>query len=93
MSSFHYEFNESCPLFTTELSAGVYRFELWGANGGGNFGGKGGYSSGILFLKTKRIFYINVGSHGEPPNGHKGGKGGCNGGGDGGRLIYCKPLS
>lgn len=46
-------------------SSGKYRVELWGAAGGGEQGGKGAYTSGVINLKANETFYIYVG---ENPN-------------------------
>jgi len=40
---------------------GTYKFEVWGAAGGGQSYGSGGYSSGYIELKQGTILYINVG--------------------------------
>ena len=80
----NYSFIDDCSERSTELQPGIYQFDLWGAKGGGTHGGKGGFSSGILFLRAKTTFFINVGGVGQSPNGATGGLGGCNGGGNGG---------
>ena len=41
-----------------EGEAGWYRIELWGAQGGGNNGGLGAYTSGIIKLDEGDIFSI-----------------------------------
>ncbi len=61
---------------------GFYKVELWGAQGGGATGGKGGYTSGEINLKKGEKFYIYVGGAG-----NSSGKGGYNGGGDAGVLA------
>ncbi|WCK57675.1 glycine rich domain-containing protein (plasmid) [Aneurinibacillus sp. Ricciae_BoGa-3] len=70
--------------------SGKYKLEVWGAQGGGRVdysnGGKGGYSSGEIFLSQGDTLYINVGSQGE--NLRSSGsssyvRGGFNGGGEG----------
>ena len=85
----------SCKPYEIELSTGTYRFEAWGAQGGGvkspdrPRGGKGGYTSGEIKLKTITKFYIYVGSHGSSypdPDEYAfngGGKGYLSGGGGG----------
>ena len=55
--------------------SGYYKLEAWGAQGGGNNGGYGGYSVGIIYLNETNKIYINVG--GTTTNG----TGGYNGGG------------
>ena len=57
---------------------GKYQLEVWGAQGGGQLGGKGGYSKGILTINKAINLYIFVGGKGSIT------KGGFNGGGDGG---------
>lgn len=66
------------------LGKGFYEFKLYGAQGGGNYGGKGGFSYGIIKLRTKTTFYGFVGGQGSVK------KGGYNGGGNGGSN---KPLN
>lgn len=68
--------------YTPEI-AGYYMLEVWGAQGGTNsnngVGGKGGYSSGVVYLDTTDTLYIYVGG-----SGTTGGlAGGFNGGGPG----------
>src|SRR5574344_467794 len=51
----------------TALFTGKYKLEVWGAQGGGNgsgTGGYGGYSSGYINLNKNQIVYINVGGVG-----------------------------
>ena len=76
------------------LSAGIYKFECWGAQGGtglmqGNkvhTGGKGAYTSGIISFVTRKELYLFVGGIGAngsaTPNTIA--AGGYNGGGNGG---------
>lgn len=40
---------------------GFYKIELWGSSGGGSYGGKGAYTSGIIELNSNDILYIVVG--------------------------------
>jgi hypothetical protein len=82
--------NDSNFLYTGDvqsvmLSAGIYEIECWGANGGNsnqNRAGIGGYSKGILTLRSSTILYIVVGG---TPSGTTSGlqPGGYNGGGSG----------
>ena len=63
------------------LPKGVYKLEVWGAQGGyrsnSTYGGKGGYSVGTITLTEKTNVYIYVGG-----SGNTGGtSGGFNGGG------------
>ena len=44
-------------------SKGVYQFQLWGAQGGGPYGGKGAYTRGNLPLNSGDKFYVYVGQH------------------------------
>lgn len=46
------------------LPKGTYKLECWGAQGGGNSGGKGGYSTGVLSLPSSTTIYIIVGQAG-----------------------------
>ena len=65
--------------------SGIYRLEVWGAQGGSNntdiqvYGGVGGYSKGIIRLNINDKLYINVGGKGADDK-----TGGYNGGGTGG---------
>ena len=64
----------------TVPKTGVYRLEVWGAQGGGasvNTGGFGGYSVGEIKLNVNAKLYITVGKRGTKY------AGGYNGGGDG----------
>ena len=48
---------------TTTLAPGTYKFECWGAQGGGNTtGGYGAYTSGIMNLAQNSKFYVYVGN-------------------------------
>ncbi|MGI6329593.1 MAG: DUF5411 family protein [Bacilli bacterium] len=63
--------------FTAPYS-GTYKLEVWGAQGEGTNGGKGGYSTGLLNLSAGEKLYIYVGGR----SGYNGGGiGGYNGGG------------
>ncbi len=65
---------------------GIYKLEVWGAQGGSAnstyIGGYGGYSVGNVNLSKDDIIYINVGGKGEVTNG------GYNGGGVSGSTTY-----
>lgn len=64
---------------------GYYLLESWGAQGGNTIqkiGGYGGYSAGIVYLKSSTTLYINVGGKGLGDGTHTARKGGYNGGGD-----------
>ena len=78
------------------LSAGRYRIEAWGAQGGSASygvsvdGGKGGYSVGELTLTSSDILYINIGgkgSNGNTSNTAMVSSGGYNGGGSGATCV------
>ena len=63
------------------VATGTYKLQVWGAQGGyrsnSSYGGKGGYSEGIVELQKNEIVYIYVGG-----SGNTGGTaGGYNGGG------------
>ncbi|MCL2041407.1 MAG: glycine-rich protein [Bacteroidales bacterium] len=59
------------------LDPGTYEIECWGANGGGSYGGMGGYSRGTLTVTSATTIYVYVGGGGS------GVTGGYNGGGNG----------
>ena len=63
------------------LPKGVYKLEVWGAQGGyrssSTYGGKGGYSVGTITLTEKTNVYVYVGGSGNTG----GASGGFNGGG------------
>ena len=87
-----------CYPYKVNFGPGIYRFELWGAQGGDarywnrvnirpNSGGKGAFVSGYLKLPYSSSFYFYIGAKGEDQTGIKKGdfgKGGYNGGGNGG---------
>ena len=81
--------NGSIQNFTVPCD-GVYKLEVWGAQGGGelsNQQGVGGYSTGLISLTKNNILYIGVGGKGLTGY-DKNGKntvisGGYNGGGNG----------
>ena len=51
------------------LRAGTYTLEAWGAQGGGSYGGLGGYSKGTITLNSDTVLYIGVGGQGSTFNG------------------------
>ena len=73
--------------------SGTYRLETWGAQGGKNLNslldsnGNGGYSSGIIKLKSLQKLIVNIGGVGNDATTNVGGKGGYNGGGKGGNAA------
>jgi hypothetical protein len=46
------------------LPKGTYQLEVWGADGGGQYGGKGGYSKGEYNVTTPTTLYVCVGGVG-----------------------------
>ena len=69
--------------------SGRYKLEVWGAQGGSYssqyYGGKGGYSTGIVNLnKGTRLYVYSGGAGGSVTTNYQGGTGGFNGGGQGG---------
>lgn len=48
-----------------EDEGGWYKVELWGAQGGGEYGGRGSYTSGIIGLSEGEKLFVYVGKHGE----------------------------
>lgn len=48
----------------TVTKSGKYLLELWGANGGKNSGGTGGFSKGTVELSSGEILYLYVGGKG-----------------------------
>ena len=48
-----------------ELTPGRYKLEVWGAQGGSSYGGKGGYSIGEYNINTNTIVYVAVGGKGK----------------------------
>ena len=77
----------------TAPTTGIYKLEVWGAQGGVNdntldgkkyIGGYGGYSSGVINLSNKKEIFINVGDQGKISQGYgTSAVGSYNGGGDG----------
>ena len=54
--------NGSSQVWTTPYS-GNYQFELWGAQGSGSKGGKGGYTKGTIHLNAGDKLYMYIGGH------------------------------
>jgi len=80
---YDYSYTNGVQTFTAQYT-GTYTLEVWGAQGGtaGSYaGGKGGYSSGNIYLTAGTKLYIYVGGKGV--SGHPSSKrsGGYNGGG------------
>ena len=82
-----FDFVQSCEAYSIDLNPGMFKFEAWGAaGGGGDNAGKGGYSSGVLTLREKTKFLVYVGGKGTDGGPiHQNINGGCNGGGSGGK--------
>lgn len=79
-----FDFTGDEQLFKAPYS-GYYTMEVWGAAGGRDSkpGGKGGYSTGNVYLDKDDVLYVYVGEKGgDAVQGGKGG--GWNGGGDAG---------
>lgn len=72
-----FAYNGSVSNYTTKCR-GKHTLTVWGAQGG-NTGGKGGYSTGVVNLNENMNLYIYVGGQGS-----KGSTGGFNGGGTAG---------
>ena len=69
------------------LLRGLYKFDVYGAQGGGSKAGKGGYSAGVLnLIEEETVLYVYVGCRGHEI------VGGFNGGGTGGRGEQNKKL-
>ena len=89
------EFTHKESIQSVNLSAGKYKLEVWGAQGGANpsgqKGGKGGYTSGILTLNSSDTLYIAVGGQGAQcsASGSINPVGGYNGGGYGYQHSGC----
>ena len=64
-------------------SNGLYKFEVWGAKGGGAYGGKGGYSVGYKVMEKGETVYICCGGSGAVSSWSQSIAGGYNGGGIG----------
>ena len=95
-----------CDPISVYIQRGVYKFELWGSNGGdargGNeleirkdSGGKGAYVSGVISVIKRSNFFLYIGGKGEDQTSTVGGQGiksfgGFNGGGDGGIDLHDK---
>lgn len=67
----------------TAPRTGTYTLEVWGAQGGGSTGGKGGYSKGSVSLNAGDILRLYVGGSGDSGGWNGGGAGGAYAGGGG----------
>lgn len=95
-SSHDFEFKEYDTVAKASES-GYYKLEVWGAagaNAGGGYGGKGGYSSGYIYLNAEDKLYVNIGEFGVSrsnatgSNNYNGGGHGAGSGGDGGGATH-----
>ena len=91
----------SCKPYSLYLKKGIYKLEVWGAQGGDGriqntdtirigSGGRGAYASGFITFHKHQHLYLYVGGKGEDQidtGNHAYGKGGYNGGGDGGSDL------
>lgn len=79
-----FDYKGGTQTFTAPIT-GIYKLEVWGAQGGtsnsNDIGGKGGYSVGQIDLRKDDTLIINVGGAGNNPEMSDGG---WNGGGRGG---------
>ena len=87
-TDFDYDYTGSVQTFTAPVS-GTYKVELWGAQGGGEKGGMGGYTSGLITLVKGEKLFVNVGQKG-PANATTTNVGGYNGGGYSGNNSGAK---
>lgn len=63
-ATINFDYTGSEQVFTAEYS-GYYKLEAWGAQGGNNAkGGKGAYTSGIIYLNKGETIYVYVGGQG-----------------------------
>lgn len=60
--SYDFDFVRSAQIFEAPYK-GTYKIELWGAQGGGTYGGAGAYTSGNITLNQGEKLYIYVGEH------------------------------
>ena len=82
-----FDYKGEVQYFTVPVD-GYYKIEAWGAQGGGTNGngGKGGYTSGLIYLTTGETLYVYVGGKGgEEEKETKTNEGGWNGGGYSGK--------
>ena len=73
--------SKQCQPYITYINPGSYRFELWGARGGGDKGGNGAYVSGYIEIKKKLNLYLFVGTRSGYNGGGTTNKADFNGGG------------
>ena len=72
----NFDYTGNVQSYTVPLT-GIYKLEVWGAEGGYNTtsknGGKGGYSYGNIKLDNNQILFVYVGGSGNNGNGYNGG--------------------
>ena len=79
-----FNYNENNKPYSVIFPKGKYLIELYGASGGCQYGGKGGYTRGIMLLSKTKMLYLYIGGQGIAGNETSDTclKGGFNGGGD-----------
>ncbi len=87
---YNFDYTGNVQSFTASYT-GIYKLEVWGAEGGYEFnvtaGGKGGYSVGYIQLSKGQNVYVCVGGSGNAVDGYGlWSNGGYNGGGKG---MWC----
>ena len=94
-----FDYTGNVQTFTPKCD-GKYKLEVWGAQGGGDYPGYGGYSVGTYPLTKNQSIYVYVGGQGLPSlansaggNGYNGGGQGYNGGGGGGGMTHISKTS
>ena len=81
VSATDFGYTGSVQTFTAPVT-GTYKLEVWGAQGGGSYGGLGGYSVGNMRLTGGTSYYVYVGGQGTlSQNSSTLGGNGYNGGG------------
>lgn len=70
---FQLDFQYEIPIYTYDYTGdyekfivpydGIYQIELWGAQGGGVYGGYGGYTAGHIQLNKNDVLFVYVGEH------------------------------
>lgn len=76
--SWTFNYTGGMQSFTSAVKS-IYKFEVYGAQGGGSLGGQGGYSHGYVILGSGQTVYVGVGG----TNGFNGGGSGSAPGGGG----------
>lgn len=68
LTIYPFSFKGNYDTFTVPQT-GLYKIELWGAQGGGTYGGKGAYTSGLINLNRGDALYVYVGGQANTFNG------------------------